>query len=136
MLIFDLPQIPAKYDPGEYMGLVYTDRMRTSSDKTRMCALYEDIFKSKPYEPTGQVNITTGLVQVGHSFLSRKDTVDAQGVRRQLSMLHHIIATLESLMKCIEMRYMTLLVSIHVYVCCACMHVYGNCSECYNIHLI
>ena len=94
------------------MSLVYTDRMRTAADKSRMNALYEDIFTTKPYTPTGQVAITTNLIQVGHSFLPRKNTVDAAGVIGHLSMLHHILPPLESLMKCIKMQYMTILVSL------------------------
>ena len=103
---------PDKYDPGEYVSLIYADRMRTADDKARMVQLYEDVFQCPPYKPTGQVVITTDILQVGHSFLKRKDMITGRGRVQHHSLLHHILMPLESLMKCIEMDWMTILVNM------------------------
>ncbi|RXM29707.1 Midasin [Acipenser ruthenus] len=74
-------QSPGFYDPGQHVGLVYADRMRTQADKT----------------------------QVGFSVLPRGGCT-AFPPSRPLSLLHRALQPLESVMKCVEMGWMTILV--------------------------
>ena len=103
---------PDRYNPGEYMNLVYVDRMRTLDDKARMVEVYKKVFKCEPYKQSCHVVITTSKIQVGHSFLKRRKTVNAGCVIQHHSLLHCILKPLGSLMKCIEMNWMAILVSV------------------------
>ncbi|KAJ8314873.1 LOW QUALITY PROTEIN: hypothetical protein KUTeg_007023 [Tegillarca granosa] len=132
-------------NPGEFVGLVYRERMRTLTDKqmasksvkvgfnmTKPLAgydykltgyhnqwlvfdLYTRIFPPcdhSPYSSTRALTITNKFVQVGHSFLKCKQESKCchgdQG-KKTLYLLHHCLEPLESVMKCIEMNWMTIL---------------------------
>lgn len=62
------------YNPGEYIGLIYSDRMRTKEDKMNVFKLYEQIFGQEypSYWSIGRYSITKTTVQVGHSSIKRK----------------------------------------------------------------
>ncbi|MGH0171579.1 UNVERIFIED_CONTAM: hypothetical protein FKN15_061690 [Acipenser sinensis] len=83
-------QSPGFYDPGQHVGLVYADRMRTQADKT-------------------QNNNPQFGIQVGFSVLPRGGCT-AFPPSRPLSLLHRALQPLESVMKCVEMGWMTILV--------------------------
>ncbi len=101
------------YDPGEYVGLIYRDRMRSLRDKTSLSALYRSAFGQDLYTTCGELSISAEHIQIGHSFLRRNVTVSMgkTAVKKDLVMLHRILAPLESLMKCFEMNWMAILVS-------------------------
>ncbi|XP_067882619.1 midasin [Heterodontus francisci] len=109
-------QMPGCYDPGQHVGLVYADRMRTEADRNNMFSVFEGIFNSKgdgieslPYTGSRKFHITPQQVQVGYSILSRSGfTIPMSS--KQLSILHHSLQPLESIMKCTQMSWMVILV--------------------------
>ncbi|XP_062980947.1 midasin [Elgaria multicarinata webbii] len=103
-------QSPGSYDPGQHMFLIYWERMRTKADKEKVVSLFKDIFgeNANPYMGTRQFHITPYDIQVGFSILSRANYVPPPG--RNLSLLHHSLQPLESIMKCVHMSWMVILV--------------------------
>ncbi|KAI0224026.1 Midasin [Lamellibrachia satsuma] len=76
------------YDPGEYVSLVYSDRMRTATDKQKVFTAFEETFESWPSEHCVDIRITTDHVQIGHSWLKRRGTMvnlDASGSGRVIA---------------------------------------------------
>lgn len=65
-----------------------------------------------PYSPGGVVNISPHHIQVNRSFLPRQWNQEPTANQREppLFLLHHTLAPLESLMKCVEMKWMAILV--------------------------
>ncbi|XP_058881826.1 midasin isoform X1 [Acipenser ruthenus] len=104
-------QSPGFYDPGQHVGLVYADRMRTQADKTQVLSLCKSVFGDDftPYTGSRQFHITPQNVQVGFSVLPRGGCT-AFPPSRPLSLLHRALQPLESVMKCVEMGWMTILV--------------------------
>ncbi|XP_060119521.1 midasin-like [Heteronotia binoei] len=105
-----LDQSPGIYDPGQHMFLIYGDRMRTEADRKKVVSVFKDIFgqNANPYMGTRQFHITPYDVQVGFSSLLRANCVPPPG--RNLSLLHHSLQPLESIMKCVHMNWMVILV--------------------------
>ncbi|KAL4232858.1 AAA ATPase midasin [Mactra antiquata] len=105
-------QVEGEYNPGEYVGMIYVDRMRTINDKLKVYELYSNIFGSTdPYKSTGVFHFDGNLVQVGHSFLNVKGEGHLHGNKKvNLELLHQCMPHLESLMKCMEMNWMAILV--------------------------
>ncbi|XP_067386141.1 midasin isoform X2 [Emydura macquarii macquarii] len=103
-------QSPGCYDPGQHVFLVYGERMRTREDKEKVISIFKDIFgqNSNPYRGTRQFHITPYNVQIGYSVLSRGNYIPPP--RRHLSLLHHSLQSLESIMKCVHMGWMVILV--------------------------
>ncbi|KAL5010016.1 hypothetical protein ScPMuIL_012321, partial [Solemya velum] len=100
-------------NPGEYISLIYCDRMRSAEDKEQVVKLYKSIFPdSQPYYCCSNIiSISSSHLQVGHSFLPRERQIPNDWMpSTELQMLHHCIPPLESVMKCIEMNWMTILV--------------------------
>ncbi|XP_072355863.1 midasin [Scyliorhinus torazame] len=109
-------QMPGCYDPGQHVALVYADRMRSEADRSHMLSVFEGIFRSDgggtqspPYIGSRKLHITPQHVQVGYSILSRSG-FGAPVSRKQLSILHHSLQPLESIMKCTQMSWMVILV--------------------------
>lgn len=66
------------YNPGQFVGLIYSDRMRTDGDKKNVFDLYDSVFGENypSYRSTGRFHITRTTVQVGHSKLNRNQDGD------------------------------------------------------------
>ncbi|KAJ3035683.1 AAA ATPase midasin [Rhizophlyctis rosea] len=102
-------------DPGDYLEMVYSQRMRTAEDRGRVRELYREVFGSVPEgslrRPFWQV--LEGWVQVGNSFLKRRGRRGGAGGRgvpvEHLQVLTSELSVLESLVKCVERRWMALL---------------------------
>ncbi|KAM6126972.1 midasin isoform 3-T3 [Pterocles gutturalis] len=103
-------QSPGCYDPGQHVFLVYGERMRTREDKEKIISIFRDIFgqEADVYTGTREFHITPYNVQIGYSVLSRGNYVPHPG--RNLSLLHHSLQSLESIMKCVHMSWMVILV--------------------------
>ncbi|NXW51222.1 MDN1 protein, partial [Nyctiprogne leucopyga] len=103
-------QSPGCYDPGQHVFLVYGERMRTREDKEKVISIFRDIFgqEADVYTGTREFHITPYNVQVGYSVLSRGNYIPRPG--RSLSLLHHSLQSLESIMKCVHMSWMVILV--------------------------
>uniref|UniRef100_A0A8C0ZFS4 Midasin n=1 Tax=Cyanistes caeruleus TaxID=156563 RepID=A0A8C0ZFS4_CYACU len=103
-------QSPGWYDPGQHVFLVYGERMRTREDKEKVISVYRDIFgqEANVYTGTREFHINPYNVQIGYSVLSRGSYIPHSG--RTLSLLHHSLQSLESIMKCVHMSWMVILV--------------------------
>uniref|UniRef100_A0A669QKR3 Midasin n=1 Tax=Phasianus colchicus TaxID=9054 RepID=A0A669QKR3_PHACC len=104
-------QSPGCYDPGQHVFLVYGERMRTREDKEMVSCVFKlDIFGQEAYVYTGtrDFHITPYNIQIGYSVLSRGNYIPRPG--RNLSLLHHSLQSLESIMKCVHMSWMVILV--------------------------
>uniref|UniRef100_A0A4W3JTX9 Midasin n=1 Tax=Callorhinchus milii TaxID=7868 RepID=A0A4W3JTX9_CALMI len=98
-------QVPGHYDPAQHIALVYADRMRTVADKNNVSGKIQ----SCPYVGSRKFHVTPQHIQVGYSILSRS-TSGIHCSSKQLSILHHSLQPLESVMKCIQMSWMVILV--------------------------
>ncbi|XP_015771488.1 PREDICTED: midasin-like [Acropora digitifera] len=110
-------QSPGFWNPGQFVRLIYSDRMRTVKDKQMVVELFKSVFDStEQMEDIRNIrpsfHITPFHVQVGHSWLPRCAAVDQASITaaRPLQVLHQCLPTMESLMKCVEMNWMTVLV--------------------------
>ncbi len=106
-LLYD--NMVAKKRPGEPQTLV--DASAERSDSSAMDTEQGETQKDS-CGLQKEFHVTSGMLQVGHSFLRRKDTVTEEGVK-SLSLLHHCRPALESLIKCVQMNWMAILVSHH-----------------------
>ena len=100
------------------MQLLYADRLRSVADKSLVLELFVTTFGHK-YTLTsfsGVYNISPKYLQIGKAFLSRRQTAQNQPERAALDtslLLHRTLRPLESLMACMDMSWMTILVSIN-----------------------
>ncbi|KAL4649045.1 midasin isoform X1 [Arapaima gigas] len=104
-------QSPGFYNPGQHVGLVYADRMRTEADKAQVFSVFRKIFGEdfEPYTGSRQFHITPLNLQVGYSVLPRSGG-PLVALEPPLSVMHQALRPLESLMKCVEMGWMAILV--------------------------
>ncbi|XP_061756335.1 midasin isoform X2 [Nerophis ophidion] len=104
-------QSPGFINPGQHVALVYAERMRTEADKAQVLAVFRKVFGEdfKPYTCSGQFHMTPLNLQVGFSVLQRKGGAHVC-LDPPLSITHQALRPLESLMKCVEMGWMTILV--------------------------
>ncbi|KAK8382570.1 hypothetical protein O3P69_015426 [Scylla paramamosain] len=107
-------QSPDYYNPGEYVSLIYADRMRTKEDKKSVLHLYDRIFGEgyPSYQSIGRYNITAREIQIGHAVINRnfdgdKSEEDNTG---DLYLMKNQLPVMESLVHCINMNWMALLV--------------------------
>ncbi|XP_072178223.1 midasin-like [Diadema setosum] len=119
LMVRDLGARPDWWDPGLHVGLVYGDRMRTAEDKEKVYRLYEKVLGNKfggqqmvAYRSSRQFHITPAWLQVGGAFLQRQKSSGETSALTQvpLQLLHHDLGAMESIMKCVEMNWMTILV--------------------------
>ncbi|KAF5899322.1 midasin-like, partial [Clarias magur] len=104
-------QSPAFYNPGQHVGLVYADRMRTDTDKAQVLSVFRKVFAEdfEPYSGSRQFHITPLNLQVGSSVLQRSGGAPVV-MDPPLSITHQALRPLESLMKCVKMGWMSILV--------------------------
>ncbi|ELT89072.1 hypothetical protein CAPTEDRAFT_156074, partial [Capitella teleta] len=106
-------QAPGMYDPQDYVGLIYVDRMRTSHDKTSMEKLYASVAGSTIAQLPCSCHISSCTLQVGRAFMLRRQVPDFCHVGAHdegLLLLHRQLKPLESLMLCVQMKWMAILV--------------------------
>ncbi|XP_032398227.1 midasin [Etheostoma spectabile] len=104
-------QSPGFYNPGQHVALVYADRMRAEADKAQVLSVFRKVFGEdfEPYSGSRQFHITPLNLQVGFSVLQRSGGAPV-ALDPPLSITHQALRPLESLMKCVEMGWMTILV--------------------------
>ncbi|XP_032235337.2 midasin-like isoform X2 [Nematostella vectensis] len=105
-------QVGMRFEPGQFVKMIYSDRMRTASDKVKVLELFREIFSDFQYSPQNpMLHVTASHIQVGHSFLPRSPCIRPTLVTSHpLQMLHHHLPYMESLMKCLEMNWMAVLI--------------------------
>lgn len=111
-------------NPGEFVGLVYADRMRAAADRRKLFEIYEAVFGAEYPLPRGRdphVFITDSLVQVGSAVLPRgirpgdgtahsASSATVSDDRTDLLILQRSLPALETLMHCIRFNWMTIVV--------------------------
>ncbi|XP_059212052.1 midasin [Centropristis striata] len=104
-------QSPGFFNPGQHVALVYADRMRSEADKAQVLSVFRKVFGEdfEPYSGSRQFHITPLNLQVGFSALQRSGGAPV-ALDPPLSITHQALRPLESLMKCVEMGWMTILV--------------------------
>ncbi|XP_041660686.1 midasin isoform X2 [Cheilinus undulatus] len=104
-------QSPGFFNPGQHVALVYADRMRTEADKAQVLSVFRKVFGEdfEPYSGSREFHITPLNLQVGFSVLQRSGGAPV-ALDPPLSITHQALRPLESLMKCVEMGWMTILV--------------------------
>ncbi|XP_029647301.1 midasin-like [Octopus sinensis] len=106
-------QSPDSFDPGEYLNLIYADRMQTKLDRDKVIELYQQTFSclAPIYRPSGHFSLSLDWVQCGHSFLQRHQeySINIES-SKSLKLLPQMLPVLESLMKCVQMNWMTILI--------------------------
>ncbi|KAI9206667.1 P-loop containing nucleoside triphosphate hydrolase protein [Polychytrium aggregatum] len=99
--------------PGEYLEMVFSHRMRTIPDRERVRSIYQEYFGELPEQSQRKPSwsISPDWIQVGHAFLPRHRHRGRSGQvsTDHLLALHDIACPLESVMKAVEMGWMTLL---------------------------
>ncbi|KAI9291507.1 P-loop containing nucleoside triphosphate hydrolase protein, partial [Neoconidiobolus thromboides FSU 785] len=99
------------YLPNDFFNLIYLQRMRCQSDRDRVINLYQQYFKDynlKEYSIQPNVTINSKYIQIGNSILKRNPT-SLLTLSKQ-NLLHTQLTIMESLMKCIEMNWMSILI--------------------------
>uniref|UniRef100_A0A8W8MR76 Midasin n=1 Tax=Magallana gigas TaxID=29159 RepID=A0A8W8MR76_MAGGI len=114
-LLLSEQKVTGDLDPGQFVGLLYRDRMRTLEDKQRVLDLYDRVFSpdQPAYTSTREVVLTDSHLHVGHSRLPRADLQTPGprgGGRKPLYLLHHSLEPLESVMKVVEQAWMSIIV--------------------------
>ncbi|XP_036943295.1 midasin isoform X1 [Acanthopagrus latus] len=104
-------QSPGFFNPGQHVALVYADRMRTEADKAQVLSVFRKVFgvDFEPYSGSREFHITPLNLQVGFSVLQRSGGAPV-ALDPPLSITHQALRPLESLMKCVEKGWMTILV--------------------------
>ncbi|KAJ2358747.1 AAA ATPase midasin, partial [Coemansia sp. RSA 2618] len=91
----------------EYVAMLYVQRMRTIADRQHVLELFRQVFGRELLVRTPTLHVTFGTVQVGHAVLKRR----AENARMtRLRALGGQLQYAESLMTCIERRWMAILV--------------------------
>ncbi|GAB6026519.1 hypothetical protein CHUAL_012942 [Chamberlinius hualienensis] len=102
--------------PYDYVKLIYADRMRSRSDKLKVIEICQQIFglKSVAEEESIQLTVTPERLLIGYSVLPRTNTLSSKSLEtNQLFILPSQLPSLQSLAKCIEMNWMSILVGPH-----------------------
>ncbi|XP_059144482.1 midasin-like [Physella acuta] len=105
-------QTSENLNPGEYVGLIYRDRMRSVADKSKVEELYMSTVEAQYplYKTSRKMNISSSTLQVGHSFLPRFGHALCHTASSSTVLpLHHSMEPLESLMKCVQMGWLAIL---------------------------
>lgn len=104
-------QSPGFFNPEQHAALVYAERMRTEADKAQVLSVFRKVFGEDfdPYTGSRQFHITPLNLQVGFSVLQRGGDPPVV-LDPPLSITHQALRPLESLMKCVEMGWMSILV--------------------------
>ncbi|KAJ2451337.1 AAA ATPase midasin [Coemansia sp. RSA 2336] len=109
----ELALSPSLLEPGsvkpvdEFVPLLYVHRMRTQADRQQVLDLFHSVFGRSLQMQAPSVHVTESTLQVGNAMLLRHPE-HVQLSRLQL--LAGQLPYLESLAKCIEMRWMPILV--------------------------
>ena len=122
-------------NPGDFVQLIYADRMRQNEDKKRVLDVYSSVFEGNDfplYQKTGRFFIDERSVRFGKSQIKR--TTNGSAVRltsisifktcmnqfylpqrslddeNELFLMHNQTPALEALVDCVNMKWMTILV--------------------------
>ncbi|KAJ2646555.1 AAA ATPase midasin, partial [Coemansia sp. RSA 1285] len=118
----ELARQPSRLEAGrkpvdEFVAMLYIQRMRTRADRLHVAALFRAVFERSIDIRAPAVHVTDGLVQIGNAVLPRRTSSSSPGGggaasehAARLACLHGQLGALESLAKCVEMRWLAILV--------------------------
>lgn len=108
-------------NPGQYVNLIYADRMRTINDRDKMFRSYEEIFGPEHPLPTHDhphVYVSEKWIQIGNAVLPRghherdaSSGLSSSIEGHDLLVLQRDLRLLESLFYCVNSNWMTILVN-------------------------
>jgi len=99
---------PTQIKPEKFLKLLYIDKMRTIDDRIKMRDICEKYFAFNAKSNAIKLKITENSLQIGYSFLKRSRAITSE--INNLNILESHKECLESLMKCIEMNWMTIII--------------------------
>ncbi|KAJ2552565.1 AAA ATPase midasin, partial [Coemansia sp. RSA 1933] len=96
----------------EFVAMLYVQRMRSPHDRAHVVALFRDVFGRDLDLSAPLLHATSCQIQIGSAVLPRLSGGGDRSMDHvtRLSSLHGQLGYLESLAKCIEMRWMAILV--------------------------
>ncbi|KAJ1898488.1 AAA ATPase midasin, partial [Coemansia sp. IMI 209127] len=96
----------------EFVAMLYIQRMRSPHDRAHVAALFRTVFGRDLDLRTPLLHVADSHVQIGNAVLPRLSGGGSGAMSHvaRLASLHGQLAYLESLAKCIEMRWMAILV--------------------------
>ncbi|EFA84854.1 type A von Willebrand factor domain-containing protein [Heterostelium album PN500] len=99
---------------GRFVDLIYLQRMRTKEDRLYIQSLYNRLFAENPMDfedqSLPQFSLTPQYVQIGKSLVHRKQQHSDIANSNNLQVLQRLLNPLESILKCIEMGWMSILI--------------------------
>ncbi|KAI8894601.1 P-loop containing nucleoside triphosphate hydrolase protein [Globomyces pollinis-pini] len=106
---------PSGTDPGEYLNLLYVQRMRSQPDREAVRKIYQEVFGHVPEQcmMTPAYRISPNFIKIGSQFHSRKSNrgKHMHGVPADhLQLLPSSLTVFESLLKCVHSKTTALLV--------------------------
>lgn len=109
----DLMVENSSQDPGDFVYLIYGNRFRCDKDRARVYQVYREVFEREAYQQDDQiVRFASTHLQIGQSFLiyNKSNTIAPTNSTIRFSLTNKSLKHLESVMKCIEMNWMSILV--------------------------
>lgn len=103
------------YAPENSVKLIYSDRLRTPSDKQRILEIFEEVFDRKVSGDLTTVYVTKSEVYFGDVRLNRDRNSCNTNVHKEKEtclVLRDQLTTLRSLAYCVNMNWMSIIVSI------------------------
>ncbi|KAI9105977.1 P-loop containing nucleoside triphosphate hydrolase protein [Phlyctochytrium arcticum] len=104
------------FHPRDFVRMMYTHRMRTLQDRTAVIDIYNEIFEdSLPFSKNPEWHLSPERVVIGCAALDRLSHRSAVGASSSLpiddlNFLPSRLSIMESLLKCVELKYMPILV--------------------------
>jgi len=103
-----------KTNPGDYVYLIYASRFRNKQDRESVFRCFKEIFGHEPYmqEQSNNVRFSETHLQIGQSFLNYKtdSSIKLSSIlNNKYSFTNLNLKYLESIIKCLEMNWMTIL---------------------------
>lgn len=95
------------FKPEKFIDLIYIDRFRTLEDRQSAIEIYEKHFQTTYHERSIGFHLTKKYLQIGNSILKRKSHLTTEF---DYQLLPEQTKSLESIMKCCEMGWMSILI--------------------------
>eukprot|EP01132_Coremiostelium_polycephalum_P002326 gene2326-2870_t len=106
-------------NPGRFIDLIYLQRLRTPQDRDYVKILFNKIFPTECHvnfesNKLPHYSITPNYLQIGGSILSRNSSHAHDDYSNtnsdNIQLLQRLLNPMESLMKCVEMNWMSILI--------------------------
>ncbi|XP_065904261.1 midasin-like isoform X2 [Dysidea avara] len=101
-------QVPHQWDPGQFIDLIYTGRLRCPAKRKEVDRLFTELFGTAASKPGRYFNITNTYLQVGRAIVMREPV--PVPANNNMLLLHSQLSLMELLMYCVDMGHMSILV--------------------------